>query len=230
MKKIVILIVVLLIVVLVVFYLAFCRDALKFKNSYESLNGKSMENGKKYRNITIAKNNPFVFADLEDINEKIKNKETFIVYFGANWCPWCRSVLPTAIEKAKEKDVEKIYYIDVRKHLEKEDEDIRDIYALDKDKKIYLSHKGTDAYHKFLKYADGVLAEYDSHGVSVKNTKFAGAKRVGAPSFILVKSGKVVKLETGVSEKETDPFMKLNDEIIKDMQTKFDNLFKEYLK
>ena len=204
-------------------------DAIKFKEDYESLNGKTNKNGKEYRTITIDNDNPFIYSDLKEINKKIKSKETFIVYFGANWCPWCRSMLPTAIEKAKEKGIDKIYYIDVRPDNDT-NKDIRDIYDVDKKGEIYLSHEGTKEYHEFLKYADNVLDEYTSHGISVKGTKYAGEKRVDAPSFILIKSGVVKKLETGVSNIQKDPYMELNSKIVQDMQNKFDALYSEYLK
>ena len=138
-------------------------------------------------------------------------------------------MLPTAIEKSKEKGIDKIYYIDVRQDNDT-NKDIRDIYDIDKNGNIYLSHEGTKEYHEFLKTANNVLDEYSSHGVSVKGTKYAGEKRVDAPSFILVKNGKVTKLETGVSNIQTDPYMELNNEIIKEMQNKFDNLYNEFLK
>lgn len=200
------------------------KDAIKFKEDYESLNGQTNKNNKEYRTITIDKDNPFVYSNLKEINNKIKKKETFIVYFGANWCPWCRSILPTAIKKAKENGIDKIYYIDVRPNND-ENKDIRDIYSLDNNGKIYLSHKGIKAYHEFLKYADNVLNEYSSHGVDVK-----GVKRVGAPSFILVKKGVVTKLEEGTPSSLTDPYMELNDEIITNTEQIFDNLYKEFKK
>lgn len=203
------------------------NDNIKFKEDYESLNGKINANNKEYRTITIDEDNPFIYQSLKQINKRIENKETFIVYFGANWCPWCRSMLNVAISEAHEKNIKEIYYVDVRPNND-EDKDIRDIYDI-KDGTIYLSHKGTKAYHKFLEYADNVLEEYESHGISVKDTKYEGEKRVGAPSFILIKNGMVTKLETGISEKETDPYMSLTDEITKDMENKFDSLYSEYL-
>ena len=138
-------------------------------------------------------------------------------------------MLPIAIAKSKEKGIDKIYYIDVRPDNDT-NKDIRDIYDVDKNGNIYLSHEGTNEYHEFLNHANNVLDEYTSHGISVKGTKYAGEKRVDAPSFILVKDGMVTRLETGVSDLQTDPYMDLNNEIVKDMQNKFDTLYNEYLK
>ena len=214
----------LLLLIIPILLLTGCKnkDALRFKEDYESLNGQVTSSGKEYRTITIDEDNPFVYVTLEDVNKLIKHKESFIVYFGANWCPWCRSLLPTAIEEAKANGIKKIYYVNVREGTD-EDNDIRDIYSLDENDEVYLSHEGTDAYHEFLDAAKGVLRDYNSHGVKVENTK-----RVGAPNFILFKDGKAVTLTTGISENETDPYMELTDEIIEDMKKIFDDFYKEY--
>ncbi len=236
MKKNIISIIVLVIIILSLSFVFYKNNAikkenaLKFKEEYEKVNGKKMMDDYKYRSITVDKNNPFMYSSLENINKKIENKETFIVYFGAWWCPWCRSILPTAIKEAKANNIDTIYYVNVRESLTDEEQDIRDIYSLDKKKKIYLSHEGTKAYHKFLKYADKVLVDYDSHGVSVKGTKFEGAKRVGAPNYIIVKKGKVTYMTEGVPKSLDDPFMKLDDKILKDIKKEFDKLYEEFKK
>lgn len=205
------------------------KDASKFKEDYEKLNGEKTKSGSVYRTITIDENNPFVYTTMDEIMDKINNKETFIVYFGANWCPWCRSVLPTMIEVAHNKKIDTVYYVDVRPDND-ENNDIRDIYSLDDNNEIYLSHEGLSSYHEFLKKADGILSEYSSHGVDVDGTKFDNVKRVGAPNFIIVKNGKPTYLTTGISENETDPYMELTDEINNDMQKSFEEFFDKYNK
>lgn len=205
-------------------------DAKQFKKEYEELNGKTTSSGKTYRTIEIDSNNPFVYISLEDLNKKIEDKEDLIVYFGAWWCPWCRSVLPYAISEAKNNNIKKIYYVNVRPSLNEED-DIRDIYAKKEttDKKgkvteeLYLSHEGTESYHKFLQLADSVLKTYNNHGLINEN-----AKRVGAPNFIMFKNGEAKKLITGVSSKQTDAYMDLTDEIIEDTKNIFSDFYKEF--
>lgn len=199
------------------------NDNIKFKKDYESLNGKETSYNKTYRIINIDEDNPFIYSDLKKINNMIEKKKTFIVYFGANWCPWCRSMLPTAIKEAKANNIVKIYYVNVREG-DDENNDIRDIYSVDNDGNVYLSHKGLKEYREFLKYAGNVLADYDSHGVKVN-----GKKRVGAPNFILFKNGVAARMEEGISSKMTDPFMNITDEMISDMTKIFDSLYKDYL-
>ena len=200
----------------------FKSDGIKFKMEYENYNGKTTASGKEYRTITIDYNNPYVYTTLEDINKKIENKETFIVYFGAWWCPWCRSMLPTSITKAKEHNIDKIYYVNVRNSTNVDD-DIRDFYDADPKGKPVLSHEGTEAYHKFLEYANDVLNTYEYHG-----TVFDNLKRVGAPNFIMFKKGIAVKMTEGVSPLQTDGYMELTDEIKQDMNKIFDEFYNEY--
>ncbi len=203
------------------------KDAKRFKEDYEKLNGEKNSKGKEYRKITVDENNPYTYTTIEELNKMIDNKESYIVYFGANWCPWCRSMLETSIKKANEHGIKKIYYIDVRPD-NVIDNDLRDIYSLDEEGKVYLSHEGTDAYHKFTAATKDVLKDYNAGGVDVKGTEFEGAKRIGAPSFILIKDGKAVTRISGISSLLTDAFAELTPEMITDMEKIFDDFFKLY--
>ena len=69
------------------------KDAIKFKESYESLNKKAKEDGELYRTITIDENNPIVYTTYEELEGKISNKDNFIVYFGSNKSEWCRIII-----------------------------------------------------------------------------------------------------------------------------------------
>ena len=90
------------------------EDARRFKEEYESLNGVSNGYDGNYRTVKINQDNPFEYATAEDIVRKMKNGESFIVYFGANWCPWCRCVIPFFIEGCAQNKIDKVYYVDVR--------------------------------------------------------------------------------------------------------------------
>ena len=88
------------------------NDSMKFKNDYESINEKSNSGGIAYRNVFIDKNNPFVYVETNDLLNMMDSKESFYVYFGSKYCPWCRSVIEMAINVAKEKGIKKTYYVD----------------------------------------------------------------------------------------------------------------------
>lgn len=196
---------------------------MKFKEEYESLNGQISTTDKAYRTIEIDKDNPFVYTDCENLVKLINDGESFVVYFGANWCPWCRSVLPEFIKVCHQLGVKKVYYVNVRPDNDKEKE-IRDVYSKDESGKIYLSHTGTQGYHEFCRLTRDVLDDYDSAGITLEGTEFEGEKRIDAPSFILVINGKAVELTQGISDKQYDPYMTLNDAIIADMNRQFAEL------
>lgn len=193
-----------------------------FKESYESINDQDTGNGNKYRHIELNNTDIMKEISLTQLIDRINNKETFIVYFGFTKCPWCRSVLPTALNVAKEKNISNIFYINTRPDGTS-DSEIRDVYSND-GKKVILTHNGTEEYHTLLDLFKDVLPDYNNHGVVVK-----GVKRIGAPNFILVKEGKAIEKITGISDKQTDGYMELTDEINNDMQKAFSCFYDNYL-
>lgn len=197
------------------------NDAARFKKEYESLNGKENENGKKYRELSISDNNPFIYKSARDIVKMIDNKETFVVYFGFETCPWCRSIIETLISSAKDNEIDKIYYVNVK--------NIRDELEV-KNGKAVTKIKGMDAYYDLLDRLDNVLKKYE---LTVKDeddkekTIETGEKRIYAPNIVVVVDGKAVKLTTGISEELKDPYDKLTDEMKEESYKQIDKVLKE---
>jgi thiol-disulfide isomerase/thioredoxin len=187
-------------------------DAIKFKEEYESINGIVNEkSGKENRTLTIDKENPFIYSTAEEISKKMDNNETFIVYFGFKECPWCRSVLEELISAAKDKNVEKIYYVDVK--------EIRDVKEIDEEGNIKTTKEGSEGYNQLIEKMNDVLEEYklkkDDEEIEV------GEKRIYAPNVVAVSDGKAIQLETGISEKQKDGYQKLTDKMKKETYNKF---------
>ncbi len=188
------------------------EDAIKFKNEYEGLNGEKNSGGTEYRKLDIGIDNPFVYKTEDELVNLINDEESFIVYFGFNTCPWCRSVLPSLIDASKDNGITKIYYVDVL--------DIRNTMEV-VDGKAQETKKGTDGYYKLLDLLGDVLDDY-SLEVDVNQ------KRIYAPNVVSVVKGKAISLTGGVSEDQTDAYMELTDKMKEDMYNSFDELFKEY--
>lgn len=197
-------------------------DNVKFKEEYESLNGVVNDAGKEHRSLSIDQENPFVYATPEDIVTKIKNKETFYVYFGSSYCPWCRSVIETAIKVAKEKNIATIYYVDIWDGDHKEI--LRDTYELDENGKPKLVTAGTDSYEELLKAFDKVLSDYTLTNKDGKKVK-VGEKRIMAPNFIYVSEGEALKLTSAISSHQKDARAKLTKEILQDEESQFQEFF-----
>ena len=196
------------------------KNALKFKNDYESINGKEIGENK-YREVSIDKENPFVEVDAKMIVEMIENDETFYVYFGDKKCPWCRSVIEKAIKVSKDYGVDTIYYVSIWD--DDFNEILRDKYKLDDKGKVEKVSDGTKEYTKLLKAFDSLLSDYTLTDNNKKEVK-VGEKRIYAPNFIYVSEGKAVKMTEGISDKQKDSNQELSDEILDDEE----KLFKEF--
>lgn len=197
-------------------------DAIKFKEDYESLNGKTNKNGKEHRTVSINENNPFVYTTAEEIVKKVKNNETFYVYFGDTLCPWCRSVIEMAIKVANQNKIDKIYYVSI---WDKDGNEIlRDKYKLDDENNLVEIVKGTDSYYELLNLFGDVLDDYnltDSDGNSISTKE----KRIYAPNFIYVEKGKAVIKVEGISDKQKDSREELTEELLTDEEKLFKSIF-----
>ena len=192
-------------------------DGIKFKEEYEKLNGKKNDQGKKYREIIIDSKNKMVYKTTEEVLNLIDKKKSFVLYFGFDTCPWCRSVVPTLASISKELNQE-VYYIDVK--------DIRDTFELDDDNKPKLVKKSSKDYSKLLEKLEPVLEDYtltDSDNNEIK----VGEKRIYAPSIVSVIDGKAKELTTGISDKQTDGYMKLTKEMEKETYNKIKKVLKQ---
>lgn len=223
-------IIVLFLIIISIFLITGCRknnaDAKKFSEEYEKLNNTKAPYGdnENYRNISIPKNNSFVYSNAKKILEMIDNKETFYVYFGSAHCPWCRSVIEKAVEVANKNKVEKIYYVNIWKGFH--EEILRDTYEIGDNNKPNKVKDGSKEYYKLLNKFDNLLEDYTL--TTDNNEKInVGEKRIFAPNFIYVEKGKAKKIITGISKKQTKYNSKLNKNILADEEKKFNNFFKK---
>lgn len=229
MKKKVIIILLTILIIISICTIAFfilknkkISDSLKFKIEYELLNDKKDSDGNEYRKISIDRENPYIYSNAEEIISKIENKETFYIYFGDSKCPWCRSVIEKSIECAEKNNISKIYYIDIWN--DEHNEILRDEYELDSNNNLVKVNEGTETYYKLLKYLGNVLNDYvltdkDGNKISV------GEKRIYAPNYIYVKNGVAIKSTEGISELQADSQSELTEEILKDQEKQFEELF-----
>ena len=215
----------LLIITILVIMVSFtgCKknDALLFKEDYESVNNKENKNGKVHRSVTIDENNPFVISSAKEVLEKINNKDSFYVYFGSKICPWCRSVIETAIKVANNNNVTKIYYVDIWN--DEGEEILRDKYEVDDKGNIIKTIEGKEEYYELLKLLDNVLEDY-TYTKNDKKESF-GEKRIYAPNFVYISNGKAIKLTTGISSLQKDSRETLTEEMLKEEEKEFNDIF-----
>ena len=189
------------------------KDAVKFKEEYESLNGQKNDNGKEYVNISVDEENPFVYASYDEVVDIIENG-TGVLYFGFPECPWCRNAVPVLIDAAQELGVDKIYYYNVLS--------IRDTKSLDENGNIVTDKKGTDEYYKLVDLLSNVLTPYE--GLNDESIK-----RLYFPTVVYVKDGEVLASTIGTVDSQEDPYIKLtNDQYNELKNTYMDNMNKVY--
>lgn len=201
-----------LIVIIIMFTLVGCSnkeevitDSIKFKNEYEELNDKKTNYGDYYyRSLNIDSDNPIIYKSAKEVLNMIDNKESFAIYFGFADCPWCRSVVETMISVSEELNISNIYYVDVK--------DIRDVLKINDNGEVITSKEGTDDYYKLLDKLSNVLDDYILTSKEGKEVN-TNIKRIYAPNIVAVVDGVATKLTTGISDKQTDAYMDLDEEI-----------------
>ena len=170
-------------------------DSFRFKKEYESLNGKENDKGRDYVNVQIPSENPMVYADLDTILNVIETEG--IIYFGFDECPWCRNALPVLIEAANEKEVEKIYYYDIK--------EIRDTLELNEDGTITTVKEKGDDYKKIYD------ALYDSLNV-YEGLEDDTIKRLYAPTVFFIKHGKVLSMHESTVSTQVDSSVPMTEQ------------------
>lgn len=113
MKKKILIITVIIVIISIVAIITYTDDELHFKISYEYINYIEYNNGKKIK-VSIPANNKIKYVSNTELLD-ILNKQTGIVYFGYNTCPWCRNAVPILIDAIKKNNIETIYYADIHK-------------------------------------------------------------------------------------------------------------------
>ena len=85
--------------------------------------------------------------------------------------------------------------------------------------KVVLEKEGSEGYIGLLNRLDNVLEDYtlDVDGKEIST----GKKRIYAPNVVSIVNGEAKELETGISDKQDDPFMELSDEIKSETYNKF---------
>ncbi len=173
------------------------KDGRKFKEEYESLNGKATgKDDKKYMRLSIDENNPVTYVDLGEALKILKN-DTGVIYFGFPECPWCRNLVPVLLEAIKEAEYKNVYYCNALND--------RDKKHLDADGKIIVDQEGSKEYQELLEYLYDKLSVYEG----LNDDKI---KRLYFPTVVFVKDGKVVDFHENTVDTQEDPYQALTEE------------------
>lgn len=192
-----------IIVLTMCLFLTGCEsDSNKFKEEYESLNGKNFYQNYKYKDVTIPEDNPIKYSNYKEIIDIVKNGSG-VIYLGYPECPWCRSMVSVLMEAANNTNISTIYYLNMH--------DVRDEYELLDNNEVKLVREGQEGYQELLETLDEILLDYtikDSDGVEYS----VGEKRIYVPIVIFVHDGTIVDYHIDTVETQTNPMDELTEE------------------
>lgn len=190
------------------------EDEINFKNEYEEINGKEIENTNySYMNISIQDNNAIEYKDANEIIDILKN-ETGVIYFGFPECPWCRNLVPVLVNTVSDYSIGPIYYFNAR--------DIRDTKTLDENGNIVVEKEGTKEYYEIV----DILKE---HLGSYAGLNDESIKRLYFPTVVFVKDGKIKLVHVGTVDSQEEPFTPLTEkqksELVSILETGIESIF-----
>ena len=84
----------------------------------------------------VDEDNVFVYKSAKEIIQILENG-TGVVYLGFPECKWCQAYVPYLDEVAKENNIDKIYYFNIREDREKNTADYKKIVELTNDFLLY---------------------------------------------------------------------------------------------
>lgn len=141
--------------------------------------------GKKFKEeysyIEIDEDNPFVYKSASDIVDLIKNKDTFLVYFGYPEDEKVKELLPKIVSTIKSND--KVYYVNLKK--------IRNEVIFN-GTELETVKIGTQGYYDLLDILNDLLGNYNVKNDKGKNLD--AGKRIEAPTVLAVVKGEAIKL------------------------------------
>lgn len=196
-------------------------EASDFKESYEVLNGKETKSGKVYREIHLDDASSFKLLNLEDFTNAGDIDFTGILFISDPKCPWCRSVIETAVKVASEMNVQNIYTIHA---WDAEGNEIfRDKWVAQENE--YVLQSGHPFYDLLINaQGNELLSDYivnKDDGSSFDT----GEKRIYLPSFLYVKNNEIIAFTNGISELQEGGYDELTEEMLKDTENQLKEFF-----
>ena len=197
-------------------------DALAFKLEHEELNGEAHPNNPDwiFKDMYIPENNPFRYAELEEVVGLLETGGTGIVYLGFPNCPWCRSFIPVLIDSARDFGIHEILYRNIL-----EDRNILEL----EDGAIYEARAGHPSYYRLLELLGDLAPVY-------RGLEDDSIRRVFVPALLFIKDGEVVRyqgvlesFQERAAEDERGGWQLMNDDEVRELtqilMTYFEMLF-----
>ena len=192
-------------------------DAEKFKQEFEQYNGLTYEDtNDKLIDVEIPNNNPFVYKTGKEIVEIMQSEDAYIL-FGYASCPLTRAAIEVLIEIAKEENIDKIYYVDIK--------NMRDEYVPGEGIIPEQTKEGTEAYYEILNIFGSKLDKY--YVASDDNFYLfdTGVTRLLSPTLVAVSKGKVISMHAELTD-DYEENSELTEEEKEELSKDYKDVFK----
>lgn len=192
-------------------------DALKFKQEYEYYNLAQIGD-EKLIELDIPEDNVVEYKSAKEIVEVLKNEDA-VIYFGYATCPLSRNIISPLLKAAKDENIEKIYYLDIK--------DIRDEYEFSGTITPKKTKEGMKAYYEILDFFGGRLEDYYVKD-QYKNEYGTGVKRLLSPTIVTVKKGKLIDMHEKTVLSHKNPYEKLSEEEEQEIYAIYLKMFNQF--
>ena len=163
-------------------------DEAAFQKAYESLNGTAITK------VEIIKNNNIVYIDMKEA-ATILDSGSGVIYFGYSADEFARNAVPVLLDAMSASELEKIYYVDLRPE-NNEDNDVRDLYTLNKKNKATIAREASVEYEAVRTALANYLDDYVLY--TSKNKKVnTGKTRLESPTVVSVVEGQILGYHEG---------------------------------
>ncbi len=138
-----------------------------------------------------------------------------MLYLGFSECPWCRNAITVLSSAAKATGIKNIYYFRLK---DENGNDIRNVLKLDENGNVITEKEGSKEYNTLIDLFSEKLDIYDG-------LNDPSIKRIYAPTVIFIQDGKVIGLHTSTVSSQTNPYILLNDDQVKELK----NIYEDYI-
>ncbi len=177
------------------------------KSAYESLNGKTMDNGVSYIEVNLPNDHVIKEKSQDEVLELL-DKGTGVIYFGFESCPWCRNAVAVINEAAKQVNLDEVTYVNIQ--------ELRDTKVLKGDE-VITTKEADPFYTKILEYLGEDAPIYTG-------LNDPSIKRIPAPFVVVLVDGVVIETHAGTVPTE-DPLVALNENEHKQLLDLYSNMF-----
>ena len=176
----------------------------KFKTEFETLNGTANSDGITHITVTIPEDNNVEYITLKDADKMLDASEnkSGIILFGYAANPWGRNLIPLLLEVANEKELDKIYYVNL---MNEDGIDLRTTYTLDEKTGKLNMVQGENEYYNVRASLSDYISDYVYYNAKDKKTTMKGEKYLSAPTVVAIKEGKILDVyESTIETTEKD--------------------------